>query len=140
MPGFEVEPERLSILRPWNVSNRENIMDLTASIKSYRRYLKKINYSVHTVKNYLNRLKHFLTWLPVRVEAAAPGHVKIYLDRMLEKRMTPKTINDHLYAIRSLYRYLHNEEGKTLVNPAVKGMALCLRVERAHYAIGWLQG
>ena len=111
-------------------------MDLTASIVSYKRYLKRKNYSVHTVKNYLNRLKHFLTWLPVRVEATAPGHVKIYLDHMLEKRMNPKTINEHLFAIRSFYRYLHDEEGRTIVNPVVKGMALRLPKPLPQHARG----
>jgi len=88
--------------------------------------LKRKNYSVHTVKNYLNRLKHFLIWLPVRVEATAPVHVRLYLDNMLEKRMSPKTINEHLFVIRSFYRYLHDEEGRSITNPAIKGMALRL--------------
>jgi site-specific recombinase XerD len=93
---------------------------------NYRRYLKRKNYSAHTVKNYLNRLKHFLVWLPVPVEAAGPHQVKRYLDRMLENRMRPKTINEHLVAIRSFYRYLSSEEDVVVANPAVKGMALRL--------------
>jgi len=45
---------------------------------------------------------------------------------MLEQRMSPKTINEHLFAIRSFYRYLQDEEGRIIVNPAIKGMALRL--------------
>ena len=96
--------------------------------------MRRKNYSAHTVKNYLNRLKHFLTLLPVRVEAATPGHVKNYLDHMLNKRMSPKTINEHLFAIRSFYRYLQEEEGRSLFNPAVKGMALRIPKPLPQYA------
>ncbi len=101
-------------------------MNLTASMINYRRYLKRKNLSAHTVKNYLNRLKHFLVWLPVPVETAAAQHVKHYLDLLLEKRMEPKTINEHLVAIRGFYSYLCDEEGIDVENPAVRGMALRL--------------
>jgi integrase/recombinase XerC/integrase/recombinase XerD len=40
-------------------------MDLTDAIIDYRRFLKRKNYSAHTVKNTINRLKHFVVWLPV---------------------------------------------------------------------------
>jgi len=40
-------------------------MDLTDAIIDYRRFLKRKNYSAHTVKNIINRLKHFVVWLPV---------------------------------------------------------------------------
>ena len=101
-------------------------MNLTASIVSYKRYLKRKNFSAQSVKSYLNRLKHFLVWLPVPVEDATPVHVKRYLDTLLENRMAPKTINERLVAIRSFYRYLRDEEGREIANPVVKGMALRL--------------
>jgi len=88
--------------------------------------LKRRNFSAQSVKSYLNRLKHFLVWLPVPVEGATPVHVKHYLDTLLEKRMDPKTINERLVVIRSFYRYLQDEEGREVANPAVKGMALRL--------------
>jgi site-specific recombinase XerD len=75
-------------------------MNLIESVMHYRRYLKRKNYSNHTIKNYLNRLKHFLVWLPVPVELAKPVHVKHYIDTLLEKRLGPQTINGHLVAIR----------------------------------------
>ena len=74
----------------------------------------------------MNRLKHFLVWLPVSIEDATPVHVKRYLDTLLENRMAPKTINERLVVIRSFYRYLRDEEGREVTNPAVKGMALRL--------------
>lgn len=53
-------------------------------------------------------------------------HVKQYLDILLEKNIAAKTINERLVAIRSLYRYLREEEKVDVENPAVKGMALRL--------------
>jgi site-specific recombinase XerD len=62
----------------------------------------------------------------VPLEKVTPGYVKRYLDVLLEDRMGPKTINERLVAIRSFYRYLRDEEGREITNPAVKGMALRL--------------
>ncbi len=86
--------------------------------------MKRRNYSAHTVKNYLNRLKHFLAWLPVPVEVTTPAYVKRYLDHLLEKRLAPKTINEHLLVIRSFYRYLHEEEGRMVAIPTTRKMTL----------------
>ena len=86
--------------------------------------MKRRNYSAHTVKNYLNRLKHFLAWLPVSVETTTSIHVKRYIDHLLEKRLAPKTINEHLLVIRSFYRYLHEEEDRVIEDPTSRKMAL----------------
>ena len=101
-------------------------MNLTESVLHYRRYLRRKNYSSHTIKNYPNRLKHFLVWLPVPVELAEPVHVKHYIDTLLEKRLGPQTINGHLVAIRGFYYYLLDEEELAVANPAVSGLALRL--------------
>ena len=101
-------------------------MNLTESVMHYRRSLRRKNYSSHTIKNYLNRLKHFLVWLPVPVELAKPVHVKHYIDTLLEKRLGPQTINGHLVAIRGFYYYLLDEEELAIANPAVRGLALRL--------------
>ena len=69
-------------------------------------------------------MKHFLAWLPVPVEVATPAHVKRYLDHLLEKRLAPKTINEHLLVIRSFYRYLHEEEGRKIDDPSARKMFL----------------
>ena len=99
-------------------------MDLSASILNYSRYLKRRNYSAHTVKNYLNRLKLFLGWLPVPVEAATSAYVKQYLEYLLERRLAPKTINEHLLVIRSFYRYLSEEEDRNVESPTTRKMSL----------------
>ena len=109
-------------------------MKLADSILNYKRYLKRKNFSAQSVSSYLYKLKHFLSWLPVTVEQAAPVHVKRYLDMLLGNRMAPKTINERLVVIRSFYGYLRNEEGRDITNPAVKGMALRLPKPLPRYA------
>ena len=42
-------------------------MNLTNAIVNYRRHLKRRNYSAHTVKNYLNTLRHFVLWIDVHL-------------------------------------------------------------------------
>jgi site-specific recombinase XerD len=101
-------------------------MNLTESILNYRRYLKRKNYSPHTVKNYLHRLQRFLVWTSVPVELVTAEEVKGYVDFLLEKKLSAQTINGHLIVIRGFYSYLKDEEDRQLQNPAVKGMALRL--------------
>jgi len=101
-------------------------MNLTDAVLHYRRYLKRRNYSVHTRKNYLNRLQHFLIWLPVEVESAEPAHIKCFIDILLDKRLGPQTINGHLITVRSFYRYLQEEEEVITSNPVVSGLSLRL--------------
>jgi site-specific recombinase XerD len=101
-------------------------MNLTESVLHYRRYLKRRNYSNHTRKNYLNRLQHFLGWLPVAVESAESIHIKNFIDILLDRRLSPQTINGHLIAIRSFYRYLQEEEQREIDNPVISGLSLRL--------------
>lgn len=82
--------------------------------------------AVHTVKNYLHRLKLFLAWAAVPIERVKSRDVKDYIDVLLEKRVSPETINAHVIAIRKFYKYLRNEEGVEMSNPAIKGLALRL--------------
>lgn len=100
------------------------MMNLTESILSYRRYLKRRNYSPHTVKNYLHRLQRFLVWMSVPIELVRPENVKVYIDFLLEQQLTPQTINSHLVVIRLFYNYLKDEEGLKINNPVIKGMTL----------------
>ena len=88
--------------------------------------MKRRNYTSHTRRNYLNRLQHFLIWLPVEVEAATPDHIKAFIDLQLDRRLNPQTINGHLIAIRSFYRYLREEEQRDIANPVISGLSLRL--------------
>jgi site-specific recombinase XerD len=78
------------------------------------------------MRNYLNRLQHFLVWISVPVEAARSADVKGYIDFLLERQLSAQTINAHLVVIRRFYSYLKDEEDIPVENPAVTGMALRL--------------
>lgn len=92
----------------------------------YRRFLKRRNYSSHTVKNYINILAHFIIWLPVSIEKVSHKTVLDYIDFMLTRRRKPKTINCHITCIHGFYEYLIEEEGLALINPVRKGYVLRL--------------
>jgi site-specific recombinase XerD len=99
-------------------------MHLTESVLNYRRYLKRKNYSPHTVKNYLHRLQRFFTWLSVPLELASPENVNLYIDFLLGQQLSPQTINGHLVVIRLFYDYLKDEGDVQIDNPVLRGMLL----------------
>jgi len=78
------------------------------------------------VKNYLNRLKHFVVWLDVPIEEVTPHKVLAYIDHLLDKRLKPSTINYHLLSVRRFYDYLMHEEGVRMGNPVKSGHGLRL--------------
>ena len=86
----------------------------------YRRALKRKNYSPHTLKGYLNVLDHFVRWVPVPLEEVTSKEVGLYLDHLLQKKRTPKTITCHLQTIRLFFEYLIDEEGFPMVNPVTR--------------------
>jgi len=101
-------------------------MDTAELRAGYRRYLKRMNCSPHTLKNYLNILDHFILWLKVPVAQASPRDIGIYTDHLLSKRRKPKTINCHPGTIRCFFEYLIDEEGLQLINPVKKAYRLRL--------------
>jgi site-specific recombinase XerD len=103
-------------------------MDLTDAIIDYRRFLKRKNYSAHTVKNTINRLKHFIVWLPVPLEQTGYEQVKRYIEMLMNKRRSPVTINCHLASIRGFFDYLYDEGQLGMMNPVKKGCGV--RVSR----------
>jgi site-specific recombinase XerD len=86
----------------------------------YRRALKRKNYSAHTVKSYINILDHFMRWLTVPLSEVTRKEIGAYVDHLLRKRRTPKTITCHLQTIRLFFDYLINEEGRSMVNPVTR--------------------
>jgi site-specific recombinase XerD len=99
-------------------------MAITDVIVNYRRFLKRRNYSPHTVKNYLNILRHFVLWVNVPIEQVDRRKMAEYTDHLLYRRLKPKTINCHLACIRVFYDYLYHEEGIKVPNPIKKGSNL----------------
>jgi site-specific recombinase XerD len=94
-------------------------MEITELIR-YRRALKRKNYSAHTVKSYVNILDQFIRWLTVPVSEVTRKEIGAYVDHLLRKRRTPKTITCHLQTIRLFLDYLINEEGIRMVNPITR--------------------
>jgi site-specific recombinase XerD len=86
----------------------------------YRRVLKRKNYSVHTVKSYVNILDQFIRWLTVSLSEVTRNEIGLYVDHLLRKRRTPKTITCHLQTIRLFFDYLTTEEGRSMANPVTR--------------------
>jgi len=90
------------------------------STDRYRRFLKRRNFSPHTVKNYLNILSHFTAWLTVSLNEVTRKEIGSYVDHLLVKRLSPKTITCHLQTIRLFFDYLIDDEGMKTANPVTK--------------------
>ncbi len=101
-------------------------MDIINWIVNYRRFLKRRNYSLHTIRNYMSTLRLFVLWLEVPIEEATKKKILQYIDMLLDHRLQPKTINCHLDSIRGFYEYLRDVEDIPLPNPVRRGYALRL--------------
>src|SRR4030042_3464572 len=86
----------------------------------YRRALKRKNYSTHPVKTYMNILDQFMRWLSVPLPEVTRNEIGVYVDDLLRKRRTPKTITCHLQTIRLFFDYLIHEEGRSMINPVTR--------------------
>mgnify|MGYP000084284702 CR=1 FL=1 len=92
-------------------------MKMINVIVDFRRYIKRRNYSPHTVKYYLNVIKQFVLWLNVPLEQAGVKKIEEYIDYLHQKRMQPASINLYLAIIRVFYNYLKYEQNVKLINP-----------------------
>lgn len=101
-------------------------MEPTDLIARYRRFIKRRNYSEHTVKNYVNMIGNFIKWLQVPLEQATTKETDAYMDHLLRRRKKPKTINCYVDCIRTFYNYLIEDEGMPLINPVRKHYRLRL--------------
>jgi len=81
---------------------------------------------MHTVKNYMHCLKHFILWLPVPVEGAKSRELSVYVEYLWGRGLSPKTINSCLDSIRGFYYYLREEENVPLSNPVRSSHAVRL--------------
>ena len=92
-------------------------MKMINVIVNFRRYLKRRNYSPHTVKYYLNVIRQFVLWLNVPLEQVGVDKIEDYIDYLHQKRLQPASINLYLAIIRVFYNYLKYEEKIKLLNP-----------------------
>ena len=99
-------------------------MQMINVIVNFRRYLKRRNYSPHSVKYYLNILTQFVRWVDVPLEWVTAQKIDEYMDYLHQKRMQPASINCYLAIIRVFYNYLKYEEKIKLSNPIKTGCRL----------------
>jgi site-specific recombinase XerD len=92
-------------------------MKMINVIVNFRRYLKRRNYSPHTVKYYLNVIRQYVLWLNVPLEQVSVDKIEDYIDYLHQKRLQPASINLYLAIIRVFYNYLKYEERIKLLNP-----------------------
>ncbi len=101
-------------------------MAITDAIINYRRFLKRRNCSWCTLRDYMSTLKHFVIWVAEPIEQVSSRSVLAFIDHLLARRLSPKTINCYLDSIRGFYDYLINEEAVAMVNPVKRGYVLRL--------------
>jgi site-specific recombinase XerD len=101
-------------------------MAITETIIHYRRFLKRRNYSLHTIRNYMYTLRQFILWVNVPIERVTHKTMLTYIDHLIGKRLSPKTINCHLDSIRGFYNFLIHEEQVDIVHPIKRGYTLRL--------------
>ncbi len=92
-------------------------MNMTNAIIEFRLYLKRRNYSDHTIKNYLHSIKQFVLWVDMPIEEVTHDKVSAYIDHLMKKRLCAQTINSNLYRIKALYNYLHYEKELPILVP-----------------------
>jgi site-specific recombinase XerD len=90
------------------------------STDRYRRYLKRRNFSPHTMKSYLNILDQFMSWLAVPLHEITRCQIDSYVDHLMGRKLSPKTITCHLQTIRLFFDYLIDDEGLPMANPINK--------------------
>jgi site-specific recombinase XerD len=86
----------------------------------YRRSLERKNFSACTIKNYLHRIAQFRLWLRIPLPTVTRQEIGTYVDHLLRKGLSPKTITCHLQTIRLLFEYLIDEEETLMENPVRK--------------------
>lgn len=92
-------------------------MGITDSIVNFRRFLKRKNLSPHSIKNYLNSVRHFVLWVEVPIESVSREDMGEYIDHLMDRHLKPETINAHLNRIRQFYGYIIDEEQLPIDNP-----------------------
>jgi site-specific recombinase XerD len=90
------------------------------SIDRYRRYLKRRNFSPHTVKSYMNILAQFTEWLTIPLHEVTRKEIGSYVDHLMERRLSAKTMTCHLQTIRLFFDYLITEEEIDMASPITK--------------------
>ena len=68
----------------------------------------------------MNILSHFTDWLTIPLAEVTRKEMGIYVDHLMGKQLSAKTITCHLQTIRLFFDYLIDDEGMKIVNPVRK--------------------
>ena len=60
------------------------MVDITDLIISFRRHLKRRNYSHYTIRDYLSNMRLFATWLDVPIEQVNHNNIVQFIDYLLD--------------------------------------------------------
>ncbi len=94
-------------------------------IEKYIKYLRyEKNYSLHTEISYSEDLRQFSDFITehfpdVEIQAADSDIIRMWVVSLMEKKISPRSVNRKLSSLKSFYRYLLRI-GETTVNPAKK--------------------
>jgi site-specific recombinase XerD len=91
-----------------------------APIDSFRRSLKRKNYSSQTVKTYMHIVTHFTQWLTIPLASVTRDAIGTYVDHLQRRHLAPKTITSYLQTVRLFFDYCINEERVAMDNPVAK--------------------
>ena len=83
----------------------------------FRRYLKRRNLSLHTVRCYEHQLKRFFTLMGKPVLAVTAADVRCFIEQLQAQGRKAKTINCYLNSLRQLYEFWRQEQDAELENP-----------------------
>jgi site-specific recombinase XerD len=87
---------------------------------SFRRSLKRKNYSSQTVKTYMHIVTHFIEWLTVPLASVTRDAIGAYTDDLQRRHLAPKTITNYLQTVRLFFDHCINEEDVAMHNPVTK--------------------
>lgn len=94
-------------------------------IERYSKYLESYKKSQNTIKNYIRIYEHFLVWLKSSEHSSdvkTISHVIIrdYLNFLDANHAAPATRNQTIFALKSFYNWLIDEEMTAIENPVSK--------------------
>ncbi len=92
-------------------------MDPTEIVTKYRCFMRKVNYSKTTIRNYVFNTKSLFEWLVVPIDEVTSDVIFDYIGFLHNRRLKPKTIDSYLNGIRRFYNYLKYEQRINIVNP-----------------------
>ena len=92
-------------------------MDHIEIITRFKRFLKRVNYSHHTVIKTIFTVRSFTKWLDISIEQVTSMTISDYVEFLQNRRLKAKTINNYLGRISRFYEYLYHEEKIIKPNP-----------------------